>query len=114
MSGGWDARVKFWTWNGPSALNQIGESYLGKPVHYMSAEYPLLVTAHSEQYVHYWNLANIFNGNFAPQGVTSSPLKYPTTCVSVFSDAKGYAIASLEGRCGIKYVDLQKDLINPP
>ena len=72
----------------------------------MSGEYPLLVTAHSELYIHYWNLCNIFNGNFNPQGVTSSPLKFPTTAISCFADGKGYAIVSFEGRCGIKNIDL--------
>jgi len=62
ISGGWDARVKFWTWQSPTQLNQIGEAYVAKPVHYMSCEYPLLVTAHSELFVHYWNLENIFKG----------------------------------------------------
>ena len=56
MSGGWDSRVKFWTWQGPTQLNQIGEAYLGKPIHYMSGEFPLLVTAHSELFIHYWDL----------------------------------------------------------
>lgn len=48
VSGGWDAKVKFWTWSDPNTLKQIGETYVAKPVHYMSGEYPLLVTAHSE------------------------------------------------------------------
>jgi WD40 repeat protein len=46
VSGGWDARVKFWTWTGPMQLQQIGESYVAMPVHYMSYQWPLLVTAH--------------------------------------------------------------------
>jgi hypothetical protein len=66
VSGGWDSRVKFWQWGGPTMLNQIGEAYLGKPVHYMSGEFPLLVTAHSELYIHYWNLNNIFKNDFNP------------------------------------------------
>jgi mRNA export factor len=114
VSGGWDSRVKFWTWANPGQLNQIGESYLGKPIHYMSGEFPLMVTAHSELFIHYWDLRNIFSGNFNPLGVTTSPLKYPTTCISCFADGRGYAIGSIEGRCGIKYIDLQKNQINLP
>jgi WD40 repeat protein len=60
VSGGWDSRVKFWTWNNTGTLQLIGETYLAKPIHYMSGEYPLLVTAHSELIIHYWNLENIF------------------------------------------------------
>jgi mRNA export factor len=72
----------------------------------MSLEFPLLVTTHSEMYVHYWNLVNIFNNNFNPLGVTISPLKNVTTSVCCFPDGKGYAIGSIEGRCGIKNIDL--------
>jgi mRNA export factor len=79
---------------------------VGKPVHYMSGEFPLLVTAHSEMYVHYWNLNNITNNDFNPLGVMQSPLKYPTTAIACFADGRGYAIGSIEGRCGIKNIDL--------
>ena len=41
-----------------------------------------------------------------------SPLKYPTTAIACFADGKGYAIGSIEGRCGIKNIDLQRNLIN--
>lgn len=112
ISGGWDSRVKFWTWNGPTALRQIGECYLGKPIHYMSAEFPLLVTAHSENFIHYWNLKNVMNNDFNPLGVMESPLKFPTTSLACFSDGKGYAVGSIEGRCGIKYVDLENNKVN--
>lgn len=44
-------------------------------------------------------------------GVAISPLKYPTTAICCFPDAKGYAITSIEGRCGVKYVDLSANKI---
>jgi mRNA export factor len=78
----------------------------------MSGEFPLLVTAHSELFIHYWDLRNIFSGNFNPLGVTTSPLRCPTTSIQCFADGKGYAIGSIEGRCGIKYIDLSKNQIN--
>jgi mRNA export factor len=80
----------------------------------MSGEFPLLVTAHSENYIHYWDLQKIFQGNFNPQGVTISPLKYPTTAIHCFADGKGYCIISIEGRCGVKNVNLATNNINPP
>lgn len=75
----------------------------------MSGEFPLLVTAHSELDIHYWDLRQIFSNNFNPLGVTISPLKYPTTSIACFSDGKGYVIGSIEGRCGVKYIDLDKN-----
>eukprot|EP00347_Sterkiella_histriomuscorum_P017243 403350135 len=110
VSGGWDSRVKFWEWNqGYQGLNQIGETYVAKPIHYMSGEFPLLVTAHSELFIHYWNLNNITRGDFNPAGLINSPLKYGTTAIACFPDAKGFAIGSIEGRCGIKYIDVQNN-----
>lgn len=46
ISGGWDCKVKFFTWSSPSSLNQFGESFVAMPIHYMSCVFPLLVTAH--------------------------------------------------------------------
>ena len=46
ITGGWDAQVKFWSWNGPSQLVLAADVYVAMPVHYMSCSYPLLVTAH--------------------------------------------------------------------
>ena len=112
VSGGWDSRVKFWIWANPNQLAQIGESILEKPIHYMSGEYPLLVTAHSEKIIHYWDLNKIFSGNFNYLGVTISPLKESTSCIQCLPDGKGYAIGSIEGRCSIKYIDLQINMIN--
>ena len=33
--------------------------------------------------------------------VDQSPLKYPTSAICCFADGKGFAVGSIEGRCGI-------------
>ena len=87
----------------------IGESYVAMPVHYMSCQYPLLVTAHQDRFIHVWNLQeNFTQQNWLPKEVTESPLKFATTSIAVFGDGKGYAVGSIEGRCGIKNYDPQK------
>jgi mRNA export factor len=35
----------------------------------------------------------------------TSPLKWQTRVVSCFTDASGFAVGSIEGRCAIQYVD---------
>jgi hypothetical protein len=65
-----------------------------------------LVTAHSEKFVHIWDLQKTICGNFDPISVTESPLKYATSTICAFADGKGYAIASIEGRCGIVNINL--------
>jgi len=46
--------------------------------------------------------------------VLSSPLKYPTTAIACFPTGKGFAVGSIEGRCGIKNIDLPNDKIGLP
>lgn len=71
----------------------------------MSGELNLLVTAHSELYIHYWDLNNVAKNDFNPVEVIMSPLKCQTTGISVFPKANGFAVVSIEGRCGIKYLE---------
>ena len=78
------------------------------PVHYMSCEWPLLVTAHQDRLIHIWNLPENFSkGSWNPREITESPLKFATTALCVFGNGKGYAVGSIEGRCGIRNYDLQ-------
>ena len=109
VSGGWDSRVKFWTWSQQGQLQQIGEAYVAMPIHYMSCQFPLLVTAHQDRFIHVWDLQFCFqNNNYNPKEVTESPLKFATTSIACFGDGRGYAVGSIEGRCGIKNVDPNK------
>ena len=79
------------------------------PVHYMSCQFPLLVTAHQDRFIHLWYLPENFqSNNWNPKEVTESPLKFATTSIAVFGDGKGYAVGSIEGRCGIKNYDNSK------
>ena len=59
ISGGWDGKVKFWTWRN-GLLNDVGEAYVAMPVHYMDCRYPLLVTAHQDRFIHIWDLEKTF------------------------------------------------------
>ena len=112
VTGGWDARVKFWTWNN-NTLNQIGESYVAMPIHHMSCVFPLLVTAHQDRFIHVWDLEKcLTTGQFNPRDVTESPLKFGTTAIACFADGKGFAVGSIEGRCGIKNYDLKRSDLN--
>lgn len=79
------------------------------PVHYMSFQYPLLVTAHQDRFLHIWNLEENFqSNNWNPKDLCESPLKFATTSIGVFGNGKGYVIGSIEGRCGVQNYDLTK------
>ena len=74
----------------------------------MAGSYPLLVTAHSERFVHIWNLNNIHSENYQPMTVRESPLKRETSSISCFGDGKGYCIGSIEGRVGVVNIDFDQ------
>ena len=108
ISGGWDGKVKFWSWRN-NLLDPIGESNVAMPVHYMDCRWPLLVTAHQDRFIHVWNLERSFQTqNWNPIDVQESPLKFGTTAIACFPDGKGFAIGSIEGRCGIKNYDMTR------
>lgn len=100
ISGGWDAKVKFWSWSAPSQLNCVADIYVAMPVQYMSCVYPILVTAHQQRLIHVWDLQQCFQTNqFNPTDLLESTLKFPTSSINCFSDGKGFCIGSIEGRC---------------
>jgi hypothetical protein len=79
----------------------MGSAYVAMPVHYMSCTFPLLVTAHQDRFIHIWNLENMAQKNFDPTDLVESPLKFATSAICCFGDGTGFAVASIEGRCGI-------------
>jgi len=74
----------------------------------MSCTFPTLVTSHSEKVCHVWNLELIRNQQYNPVNVCESPLKFATSAICAFADGKGFAIGSIEGRCGIMNVNFMK------
>jgi len=74
----------------------------------MSAQWPLLVTAHQDRFIHIWDLRKVVTGNFDPIDLIESPLKYATTSLTVFGDGKGFVVGSIEGRCSVNNYDFDK------
>lgn len=100
-TGSWDKTVKFWDirQQTPAAtLTCIDRVYA------MDSKAQLLVIGTAECKIHLVDLAN--PAAFAR--TTDSPLKHQTRAVTAFPDGKGWATASIEGRCGINTVE-EKD-----
>lgn len=69
---------------------------------------PLLVGALSDNSIFIFNMDSITRaGSSKPDLVVPSPLKFQTRSVEAFPDASGYAVTSIEGRCGIKNIDFR-------
>ncbi|OTA60270.1 WD40 repeat-like protein [Hypoxylon sp. EC38] len=97
-SGSWDRTVRFWDLRqqGPLATVACKER-----VYSMDAKARLLVVATADRLIHLFDLQN-------PTSIAKaveSPLKHQTKVVAAFPDGKGWATASIEGRCGISAVD---------
>ncbi|QPG73750.1 RNA export factor gle2 [Brettanomyces nanus] len=104
VSGSWDKTVKYWDMRQPTPMCTLT---MPERVYAMDASQKLLVVATAGLHVEIINLNNpnqIFRS-------TLSPLKFQTRSIACYPKGDGYAVGSIEGRCGIQYVDAmqQKD-----
>ena len=101
VTGSWDKTVKYWDLrqSQPAATINCSER-----VYALDIKEQLLVVGTADRFVHIVNLnkpTDIYKS-------IQSPLKWQTRVVSCFTDATGFAIGSIEGRCAIQYVE-EKD-----
>ncbi|KAF1921707.1 Poly(A)+ RNA export protein-like protein [Ampelomyces quisqualis] len=104
-TGSWDKTVKFWDLKG---AEPVGTLDARERVYSMNVKDQLLVIATAERNIHMVNLqdpTNIYK-------TITSPLKWQTRVVSCFSDASGFAVGSIEGRCAIQYVEDKDTSLN--
>ena len=97
-TGSWDKTVKFWDLQ---KSDPIGTLQCAERVYSMDVKDQLLVIATAERHIHMVNL----NDPTKIYKTITSPLKWQTRVVSCFSDASGFAVGSIEGRCAIQYVE---------
>ena len=104
VTGSWDKTVKYWDLrqSAPAATLECQER-----VYTMDIRNQLLVVGTADRYINVVNLGDPTKFYKTIQ----SPLKFQTRVVSCFTDATGYAIGSIEGRCAIQYVE-EKDATN--
>jgi mRNA export factor len=97
-TGSWDKSVKFWDLQG---AEPVGTLDARERVYSMDVNGDLLVVATAERHIH---MVNLRDPTKIYKTITS-PLKWQTRVVSCFSDATGFAVGSIEGRCAIQYVE---------
>jgi mRNA export factor len=101
VTGSWDKTVKYWDLrqSTPAATLQCQER-----VYTLDVKDKLLVVGTADRYINVINL----NEPTKFYKTLQSPLKWQTRVVSCFTDATGFAVGSIEGRCAIQYVE-EKD-----
>ena len=101
VTGSWDKTIKFWDLrqSQPAASVTCQER-----VYTMDVKGALLVVGTADRYINVINL----NDPTKFYKTIQSPLKWQTRVVSCFTEANGFAVGSIEGRCAIQYVE-EKD-----
>lgn len=98
VSGSWDKTIKYWDMR---QQNPICTVEMPERVYAMDASQKLLVVATANRHIMVIDLNN-------PEKTfrqMMSPLKYQTRSIGCYPKGDGYAIGSIEGRCGIQYID---------
>lgn len=101
VTGSWDKTVKYWDLRSSTPVANIENQ---ERVYSLDVKNRLLVIATADRYINIVNLDEPTKFYKTLQ----SPLKYQTRVVSCFTDAMGFAVGSIEGRCAIQYVE-EKD-----
>lgn len=98
VTGSWDKTIKYWDLRQqtPAATVTCQER-----VYTLDVKNSLLVVGTADRYI---NVINLNDPNKFYKTI-QSPLKWQTRVVSCFSDATGFAVGSIEGRCAIQYVE---------
>lgn len=99
ITGSWDKTIKYWDLR---TANHVAEKVCPERVYSMDARDNMLVTATAERIITVMDIRQP-QADFYKKH--QSPLKWQTRVVSCFTDASGYAIGSIEGRCAIQYVE---------
>lgn len=97
-SASWDKTLKYWDLRQPTPVSTV---QLPERAYIMDTQKTLLVVGCAER-----RLAIIdLNSPQTIYRASESPLKMQTRSIACMPDGTGYAIASIEGRCAIQYVD---------
>jgi len=98
LTGSWDKSLKYWDTRSPTCHMNVA---VNDKVYAMDAKETILVVSTADRMIYIYDLRS-------PQNDLkhyTSPMKYQSRCVSVFPDATGFALGSIEGRVACHHVD---------
>lgn len=94
----WDKTLKYWDLRQQTPISTV---QLPERAYTMDTSKNLLVVGTAERHICIFDLNNpgsIFR-------TTTSPLKWQTRSIACHPNGEGFSVGSIEGRCGIQYVD---------
>ncbi|PQE13277.1 hypothetical protein CJF32_00010614 [Rutstroemia sp. NJR-2017a WRK4] len=98
VTGSWDNTIKYWDMRSPTAVVSVD---MRQKVYTLDVQKNVLVVGTAERFIQVIDL----NQPDKIKKTIQSPLKWQTRVVSLFPDATGFAVGSIEGRCAIQYVE---------
>eukprot|EP01138_Halocafeteria_seosinensis_P006953 gb/GECG01007111.1/.p1 GENE.gb/GECG01007111.1/~~gb/GECG01007111.1/.p1 ORF type:complete len:670 (+),score=105.30 gb/GECG01007111.1/:1-2010(+) len=104
VTGSMDCTVKFWNLQSQQPVTTIN---LPDKVVAMDIRDPLMVVCMPRRAIHLFSLAS--NNPTEPFRRMESPLKLKARCCRVFPSCEGFAVASEEGRCAVRYAEHERD-----
>ncbi|THV50696.1 hypothetical protein BGAL_0140g00190 [Botrytis galanthina] len=98
VTGSWDNTIKYWDLRTPNPVISVNMNH---KVYTLDVQKNVLVVGTADRYI------NIIDLNMPDKikKTIQSPLKWQTRVISLFPDASGFAVGSIEGRCAIQYVE---------
>ena len=98
VTGSWDKTVKYWDLRQQAPVVTLN---CQERVYTLDVRDKLLVIGTADRYI---DIVNLDKPDAFYKSI-QSPLKFQTRVVSCFTDAMGFAVGSIEGRCAIQYVE---------
>eukprot|EP01091_Cochliopodium_minus_P012493 TRINITY_DN3794_c0_g1_i1.p1 TRINITY_DN3794_c0_g1~~TRINITY_DN3794_c0_g1_i1.p1 ORF type:complete len:306 (-),score=71.74 TRINITY_DN3794_c0_g1_i1:307-1224(-) len=98
VTGSWDKTIKFWDFKSQNPCLNIN---LPDKLYASSMRDHIFVAATANHRITIYDIRN----QGKPFKEENSPLKMQSTCVELFTDCKGYALGSVEGRVAIQYFE---------
>lgn len=98
VTGSWDNTIKYWDLRTPNPVISVNMNH---KVYTLDVQKNVLVVGTADRFI------NIVDLNMPDKikKTLQSPLKWQTRVISLFPDAVGFAVGSIEGRCAIQYVE---------
>lgn len=109
-SAGWDSTLRLWDPRAAPGSGPTAQLTLPGKAFSMSASDAKLVVATSGRRIEIYDLRTLGDPGKTPEQSREYPLKFQTRCVRSFPNGQGYAVSSVEGRVGIEYFDLSKEI----